>query len=419
MPAGTHIHVSAERIDHWLHAFAAVTEPGHGVTRLAYSSLEREAHQIFARHLESLGLSVWTDAAGNTIGELAPSVASQVAAIGTGSHLDSVPAGGRFDGIAGVVAAMEVATVATRDRIARRRPWRFVAFAAEEGARFGQACNGSRMVAGLATAENAGALRDANGVSMYSAMQAVGLSPDGLDSARWDPSDWLAFVELHVEQGGVLEEGGFDIGVVDSVSGSTRVLATVTGEASHTGGTPMRLRKDALVTAAECVLTCDAIARDADHRGTRVTVGRMLVEPGSVTTIPGRVIFTVDVRDTDGERQRRTANVLTAEFRRIARRKGTETATELIGDTPPVVLSEDIASQISAAAEATGVRYRVMPSGASHDSQQVNHVIPAGMVFVPSRGGLSHVPGEFTTAAQIAAGTDVLLETMLRLDARR
>ncbi|HET9081689.1 MAG TPA: Zn-dependent hydrolase [Trebonia sp.] len=410
--------VSAERIDALVAEFAAITEPGPGVTRLAYSRAEREAHAAFAGHMRRLGLSVRTDAAGNTIAELTPVGDGKARGIGTGSHLDSVPAGGRFDGTAGVIAAIEVATVAVRTGLSISRPWRFIAFAAEEGARFGQACNGSRLAAGLTTADETGRFRDSAGLTMRSAMTAAGLRPDQLDEARWDPADWLAFVELHIEQGRMLEEHGCDIGVVETISGSTRLLATVTGEASHTGGTPMSLRKDALVTAAECVLACDAIARDAGHHGTRVTVGRMTVEPGSMTTIPGRVVFTVDIRDVDGERQHATEAALAEEFRGISRRRGTGMSLARLADTPPVALPEIVSSQIIAAAKATGTRYRVMPSGASHDAQQVNHIVPAGMVFVPSHAGLSHVPEEHTTAQQVATGTRILLDAMIRLDRR-
>lgn len=413
--------VSPARIEEWISRFAAVTEPGPGVTRPGYSALERRAHQVFADHMWSLGLSIGTDAAGNTIAELVPegSADPRAGAIGTGSHLDSVPGGGRFDGTAGVVAAMEAATVITRTGLPRRRPWRFVVFAAEEGARFGQACNGSRIAAGLTTAEDARVLRDSDGITMHAAMEAAGLQPDAIESARWDRSVWSAFVELHIEQGGVLEEHGFDIGVVDSISGSTRLEVTVAGQASHTGGTPMQLRKDALVTAAGCVLACDEIARDPEHHGTRITVGRMSVEPGTITTIPGRAVFTVDIRDIDSERQRRTAHALAVIFGAIAASRRTEVSVEVLADTSPVVLSEGVAAQIVAAADAAGASYRVMPSGASHDTQQVSRLMPAGMIFVPSRGGLSHVPDEFTPAQQIAVGTQVLVETMIRLDGGR
>ena len=409
--------VDVSRLSRWIETFASLSEPGPGVTRLAYSSLERRSHAVFGEHMMSLGLVVETDAAGNTIAELPSTTDAGEAAIGTGSHLDSVPEGGRFDGTVGVIAGMEVARIAVEHEIPRRRPWRFVAFASEEGARFGQACNGSRMIAGLTTSADLERFHDKDGVSMASAMEGVGLAPEAVESAQWRSEDWFAFVEVHIEQGGVLESKDVRVGVVDVISGSTRLEVTVLGQASHTGGTPMHLRRDALVTAAECVLAGQTIATDPEHHGTRVTVGRLDVHPGSITTIPGRVVFTVDVRDVDSDRQRLTAEALVTRFEQIARSRGTQLTVAVIGDTSPAVLPSWIAEHIAAGAAEAGLSYRMLPSGASHDSQQINRVVPTGMVFVPSRDGLSHVPEEFTETSEIADGTAVLLQAMKRLDA--
>lgn len=409
--------IDAERISHWIVRFASLSEQGPGVTRLAYSRLERDAHAVFAGEMMALGLSTTTDAAGNTIAELASSTGARSVAIGTGSHLDSVPGGGPFDGIAGVVAGMEVARIAVEQKVSRQRPWRFVAFAGEEGARFGQACNGSRMAAGLTGSADLHEFRDAAGVTMAQAMALVGLAPDNVASARWNPDDWFAFVEMHIEQGVVLQSKGTRVGVVDTISGSTRLQVTLLGQASHTGGTPMHLRRDALVAASECVLVCQAIATDPEHHGTRVTVGRLDVHPGSITTIPGRVVFTVDVRDVDSDRQRRTSEALASAFGRISEKQGTTLSIEVIGDTSPVVLPSWVIDHIAQSAAEAGLTCRMLPSGASHDSQQINRVVPTGMIFVPSRNGLSHVPEEFTYAEELAEGTAVLLRTMMRLDA--
>ncbi|WP_459800537.1 hydantoinase/carbamoylase family amidase [Herbidospora sp. RD11066] len=400
-----------DRITGHLDRFAAISEPGAGCTRLAYTKLERDAHAVFAAHMSGLGLAVRTDEAGNTIAELP----GHGRAIGTGSHLDTVPSGGGFDGIAGVAAAMEIAEVmASRDHV---RPWRFVAFAAEEGARFGQACNGSRVAAGLTRARDLENFTDATGTTMAEAMTQAGLDPGNADRARWNPAEWYAFVELHIEQGEVLESRGVGVGVVDLISGSTRLRVRLTGRATHSGGTPMHLRHDALVVAAECVVLGDRLAQDPAHHGTRVTVGRLGVEPGSITTIPGAAEFFVDVRDVDTVRQRETAEALADGFTRIAEGHGVAITVDVLADTSPVVLPAWIADHTRAACDGLGLPYRVLPSGASHDAQQLNRVVPAGMIFVPSRHGLSHVPDEYTTPEEIATGTEVLLETLLRLDA--
>ncbi|GAA4057370.1 Zn-dependent hydrolase [Nonomuraea soli] len=393
---------------------ATISDAGPGVTRLAYTPLERQAHEVFADHMSALGLKVWSDAAGNTIAERQGS--EDLPALGTGSHLDSVPRGGRFDGIAGVVAAMEVATIlADSDDLHHRRPLRFVAFAAEEGARFGLACLGSRLAAGLNTPDDLERLKDADGVSVAEAMRGVGLDPALTGEARWDPQDWYAFVELHVEQGDVLERAGLPIGVVDTVSGSTRLRLDLIGRPSHTGATPMAGRSDALVAAAQVVLAADAVAGDARHRGTRATVGELRVSPGSVTTIPGQVSLSLDVRDVDSDRQRRTAAEIVRHAQAAGDDRGVRLDYRLIGDSSPVVLPLWIRDVLTAAAASHGAAYRVMTSGASHDAQIINKIIPAGMLFVPSRSGVSHVPEEWTSPEELATGVDVLLSALLRL----
>ena len=407
-----------DRITDLLRQLSAITEGGsesRGVTRLAFTKREREAHSLFADWMTALGLSVRTDAAGNTIAERPGKHARP--AIGTGSHLDSVPEGGRFDGIAGVVAAVEVARVLAESDVAHDRPMRFVAFAGEEGARFGQACIGSKAVGGLWTAEELARLHDADGISLADAMRAVGIDPGRISEAKWNADDWAGFVELHVEQGQVLEHDGYSIGIVDLISGSTRFELAFDGQASHTGSTPMSLRHDALVAAAEVILLAEEIATDPSHRGTRCTVGKLEVAPGSITTIPGHVKLWVDVRDVDSGRQRETADEIVRRARLKCEGRGVTLTPRLLSDSSPVVLPAWIRKIVSAECERSATSYKVMYSGASHDTQMVNHMVPAGLIFVPSRGGLSHVPEEWTSSSDLALGVSVLTRTLLALDA--
>jgi allantoate deiminase len=410
----------AAAVEALINGFAALSEPGSGpgVTRLCYTPLERQAHRMFTEHMRSLGLSVHTDAAGNTIAER-PGTVPGLPALGTGSHLDSVPQGGAFDGIAGVVAGMEVARHLVENEVQHRHPLRFVVFAAEEGARFGQACTGSRIVAGLTTSADICRFTDKDGVKLAEAMRGVGIDPDHVSDARWSTRDWAGFVELHIEQGSVLESLGLPIGVVDQISGSTRLRIDLHGRASHSGGTPMHLRSDALVAAAGIVLAAEQLAGDDCHRGTRITVGRLDVRPGSITTIPGECSLHIDVRDIDSVRQRATAEELLARARAIASARSIGIDVSLLADASPVVLSRTVRAAIVDAAGAHGLPYRIMPSGASHDSQMINAVCPVGMIFVPSLNhGVSHTPDELTTPTDLATGIDVLLDALLRLDHR-
>ncbi|QWA26297.1 Zn-dependent hydrolase [Streptomyces sp. JCM17656] len=407
------------RIQRRLDTFAALSEPGSGpgVTRLAYTALEREAHRVFAEEMRAHGLTVRVDTAGNTIAERTGTVPG-LPALGTGSHLDSVPNAGAYDGIAGVVAAMETALLLSEHEITHAHPLRFVAFAAEEGARFGQACTGSRIVAGLTGVDDLRHKRDTAGVTLADAMSAVGLHVEALANARWRPEDWAAFLELHIEQGRVLESAGVPVGVVDLISGSTRLLLEVTGQASHTGGTPMHLRADALAAAAEIVLIIESLAKDNRHHGTRATVGRMAAGPGSITTIAGRTELYVDVRDVDSDRQRLTAAEIVKRAQAVCARRGVQLTAHALADASPVVLPGWLRESLAATCDRRDVDHLVLPSGASHDAQMINHVVPSGMLFVPSRDGISHSPAEWTSANDLALGTSVLTAALLDLDRR-
>lgn len=388
---------------------------GRGVTRLAYTQLERDAHELFAGWMREHGCTVHVDAAGNTVATRQGRRAG-APAIGTGSHVDSVYSGGRYDGIVGVVGAVTVARMLAEAGTETEHPLRFVVFAGEEGARFGQACLGSKLAAGQSSLTELAARVDRDGVSVASAMRQLGLDPARAVEEPWDPAEWAAFLELHIEQGSVLERDQVPVGVVDLISGSTRLELTLDGQPSHTGGTPMLGRSDALAAAAEAVLVAEQLALDPRHRGTRATVGRLDVSPGSITTIPGRVVLAVDVRDIDADRQRAAAAEIVRRVRAVCDRRRVGLDARLLGDTSPVVLPVWVRQVVTGAARGLDVPYRVLTSGASHDAQQVNRVTPTGMVFVPSRGGLSHVPEEWTSPVEIATGARVLGESLLALD---
>jgi hydantoinase/carbamoylase family amidase len=387
-----------------------------GISRLAFSKDEQSAHELVDIWLSDLGFHVRRDAIGNTIAEL-PGRDPSLPAIGLGSHLDSVPHGGRFDGVAGVVAAIEVARMIVHGGITLHHPLRVVAFAAEEGARFGEPCIGSKAVAGWWSTGSLDRIRDAEGVTAAEAMRSVSLRPEDVEECQWQSSDWAAFLELHIEQASVLETTRTRIGVVDTVSGSTRVAFSVHGQAQHSGGTPMSLRTDALAAASEMVLFAERLANDPHYRGTRATIGRLDVFPNSITTIPGIVRFVLDVRDTDGPRQRKAASEIVRGFQQLCERRGVELDFDVIADTSPVVLPTWLREILMESSEKASVSYRVMASGAGHDSQIINSVVPAGMVFVPSKGGLSHVPEEWTSATDLATGATVLFDSIGRLDA--
>lgn len=383
----------------------------HGWSRLGFSAFEREAHAVFARWMTGLGLTVTTDPVGNTYAELSGTHGG--GAVVTGSHLDSVPQGGTFDGAAGVAAAVEAISRLVESAEPLRRPVRAVAFACEEGARFGVPCVGSRCVTSSFGPAELRSFRDQDGQSAFDSAIEQGLQPQRVADAVWRPGDVAAFLELHIEQGRVLEERGVTIGVVHSIAGSTRVQLTFRGRADHSGATPMWLRNDALAAASEFVLE---VERRASERSTSVgTVGRFRIEPGSLTTIPSEVVLGLDVRDLDSDEQRELVERLLDAASAIARRREIRVDAELLSDQSPVLLHNVIQDCLSAAAVEVGEPFLSMPSGASHDSAHIASLVPTGMLFVPSKNGLSHSPDEWTDAGDISRGAAVLARAIADL----
>lgn len=404
---------SAARIGDFLTELGKIgRDPRGGWSRLVFSPEEREAHALFRQWLEGYGLEVSTDAVGNSYGELPGS--EDLPALTTGSHLDTVYQGGNFDGAVGVAAAVEIARVLAEDG-GLRHPLRVVAFAGEEGARFGAPCIGSRLITGAYGSQTLQQLVDRNGVSAYESAEKVGLKPAAAATARWNFDDVGCFVEVHIEQGRVLEARERRIGVVHSIGGSTRVELVFQGRADHSGATPMWLRRDALVAAAEFVVAVERRARS--HATTVATVGRLDVEPNSLTTVPGRVLLNLDVRDVDSERQRELAEALLDDAVRVASGRGVSVTARRLSDQSPVVLHGSVQSVLAGAASRKDIPFITMPSGASHDAAHIAKHVPTGMVFVPCRDGISHAPVEHADPERIADAVDVVVEAFRAIDA--
>jgi hydantoinase/carbamoylase family amidase len=403
---------SAARIDEFLTELGKIgRDPKGGWSRLAFSPEEREAHALFRHWLAQYGLETSTDAVGNSYGLLPGS--QSLPALVTGSHLDTVYQGGNFDGAVGVAAAVEIARLVAQDG-GLRHPLRVVAFAGEEGARFGAPCIGSRLTTGAYGSQTLQQLVDRNGVSAYESAEQVGLEPAAASTARWDFNDVECFVEIHIEQGRVLEARERPIGIVHSIGGSTRVELVFEGRADHSGATPMWLRRDALVAAAEFVVAVERRARS--HATTVATVGRLDVEPNSLTTVPGRVLLNLDVRDVDSERQRDLAESLLDDAVRIASGREVGVTARRLSDQSPVVLHGSVLSVLAGAASRREVPFITMPSGASHDAAHVAKHARTGMVFVPCRDGISHSPVEHADPERIADAVDVVVEAFRAID---
>lgn len=380
-------------------------DPRGGVTRLAYTEDERAAHQLFAEWVAEDGKECVVDAAGNSIATYSEGAPYFLA----GSHLDTVVQGGAYDGAAGVVSALEAARTVAEDT---EHGVRVVAFAGEEGARFGRPNLGSALAAGLLEPEALGRLSDANGITLGEAAEALGFPTPGTDV--WLGPETICFFELHIEQGRQLESGAARIGLVDAIAGSVRLRFEFRGRSDHSGATPMPMRSDALVAASELVLHAERIGRE--YRSTVATVGKLEVQPNNVTTVPGVARLWLDIRDVDADHQRLAARSIFERARTIGEERGITIVGEVISDQGPVVLEawpRVIAHQECAA---RGFRHRVLSSGAGHDAAIVARRAPATMLFVPCVEGISHSPAELASVEDIADATEIIAAVLRRAD---
>ena len=361
--------------------------------------------------MRDAGLDVRVDAAGNIIGRRAGSDVS-LPPILIGSHIDSVPGGGNYDGDVGVIGAIEVIELLNEHDIATRHPVEVVSFTDEEGGLVG-----SRAMIGKLTGE-AMQVVSHSGMTVRDGIRHVGGDPDRLELAVRRPGELAAFIELHIEQGAILHEAGIDIGVVEGIVGIRWWDVTIEGMANHAGTTPMNRRRDALVSAAELTLAINRIARELEGRQV-ATVGRIQAFPGAPNVIPGKVTLSVEIRDLDADKMQQVFELIEAEAIRIAEARSTPIAfEELDVASLPAPTDARIRDIIAQAADELGFSYKRMPSGAGHDAQDLARIAPTGMIFVPSVGGISHSPEEFTSAEDMANGASVLLRTVLAVDGR-
>jgi N-carbamoyl-L-amino-acid hydrolase len=400
------------RIAEDIAALAEITDPDRPYTRRAFTPTFLKGREWLARRFEAAGLSTRIDASGNLIGTR-PGTRPGRGTIMLGSHSDTVPDGGRFDGIAGVSAALEVARALHDQRIALEHDLEIVDFLAEEVSVFGVSCVGSRGMAGVRPAE--WLERSTLGMTLREGIAEVGGHP-GVSEIR---SDIKVFLELHIEQGPVLEDGNLDIGVVTAIAGITRIEIVVSGRADHAGTTPMGSRQDALVAAARLVVGIEALGTELaqGHFHFAATVGEFAIEPGAANVVPSRARLLVDAR----AERRQDMETFVA---RLAGLVASVSAESGVAIEPPLTISDNLPTPcddlvldtLDAAAVAVGARHRRMASGAGHDTAWMARITKAGMIFIPCLGGRSHTPDEYAETADVALGAAVLLEAVKRLD---
>lgn len=407
----------ADRIAADIDALAVLTDPGHPWTRRAFTPRFLDGRAHVEKAMTAAGLTIRVDAAGNLIGRR-PGRQSGKGVLAVGSHSDTVPDGGRFDGIAGVVAGLEIARVLNEGGATLDHDFEVIDCLAEEVSIFGVSCIGSRAIAGVLPADWLG--RTAEDLTLADGIKSVGGDPARLADAK--RSDITAFLELHIEQGPVLEAERRDVGIVTAIAGITRVEIIVTGRADHAGTTPMTARADALVAAADLVTGIERLAleRALGDAHFAATVGEFSILPGAANVVPSSARLLIDAR----AERRADMDAFLADLARIAaeiaaRRRIAIAAPRIVSDNQPTPSNPALVALLETSAEAVGATHRRMASGAGHDMAFFARIAPAAMLFVPCRGGRSHSPDEWADAEAIALGTDVLIETIRRLDARQ
>ena len=382
--------------------------PGGGNCRLALSDADRDGRGLLVAWMRKLGLAVTIDAIGNIIG--VRKGRDDVAPVMFGSHIDTVATGGRYDGLYGVLAGLEVCESLGDAGAVTRRPLALVAFTNEEGSRFSPYAMGSLVYVGGLALEDAYAIKGIDGTSVGEELARIGYRGDAKPG-------WLkphAYVELHIEQGPVLESEGRVIGAVEGIPGLSWTEVTITGRASHAGTTPMSLRRDAALAAAEVVVFVRKLAMEMG--GTqRGTAGRIEIAPNLVNVVAERATLTVDLRNMDEALLRRSEAELATCLERLKQQEPLSITTRSLGRFNVTPFAPEIVALVESSARELGYSSRRLPSGAGHDAQMMTRICRSGMIFVPSVGGLSHNVNEHTEPAHLKAGAEVLLKMVTRL----
>ena len=384
-----------------------------GITRLAYSAEDLAAQKYIMEKMQELGMEVRRDYVGNIFARL-PGKNPTLPTIASGSHLDTVKQGGAYDGALGVVAALEAAYAIKEQGL--EHSYEVIIFMAEESTRFGFATIGSKLLAGVGTPETFSSATKKDELSYIEALKQAGFEPDKYEQVKLDANKYAAFVELHIEQGRVLADSGEAIGVVENIAAPTRMKITVEGVADHSGATPMNFRKDALVSGAKLILAIEEVGKAHSEQGIVTTVGVVDIEPSSINVIPGKVVLWLDLRGVDYEVILEAIEEIHEAVRCVGEADEVKITIDVLTSDKPVRLSKNLADITAGVCQQKNIKYRRMNSGAGHDAMHMAAIMPTTMIFVPSIEGISHNPAEMTSEADIIAGVEVLVETILTMD---
>ena len=406
--------INPQRLLTRLHALSQITDPARPYTRRAFTDLHQRGREWLRGEMESAGLTVTLNAGGNLLGRREG--AADLPSVMLGSHTDTVVGGGRYDGVLGVLAALEVAhTLSDAGRVLQR-PLEVVDFLSEEPSDYGASCVGSRALAGALTPELLSQTNPA-GETLAEAMRRAGARPEELSGPLRPAGSLAAYLELHIEQGPVLEAAGVPVGIVGGIVGIERHELTLTGRPDHAGTTPMILRRDALVAASRCVTLLSQRANEASLNAPLVaTAGQLRVLPGNSNVVPGEAVLGFEARALDAARLSAFVAAFLEDAEQAAAHLGVQLRSRLVSRAAPLRCSALIQQAVAAACEALSLPHLPLVSGAGHDAMWVGQLAPAGMLFVPSAAGRSHAPDELTHEADVLAGARALLGAAVELD---
>ncbi|MCI0390449.1 MAG: Zn-dependent hydrolase [Acidobacteria bacterium] len=403
------LRVNGERINNHLAALSAFGKnPQGGVSRVAYTDADLKGREYAMKLMRDANLDVKIDAAGNIVGRRAGGD-SNLPPLVMGSHIDSVPEGGNYDGDVGSMGAIEVAQTLAEKGVTLRHPLELIIFSNEEGGTYG-----SHAIAEGLTEKQLGLISN-SGKTIREGIKFIGGDPDKLAGVRRKRGDIAVYLELHIEQGGNLYAEKTNIGVVEGIVGINQWEVTIEGFANHAGTTPMKQRRDALLAGAKYIEAVNRVVTSIPGRQVG-TVGRIQAFPGAYNVIPGKVVTTLELRDLDAGKIQTMFQKIQAEVRQIEKASGVTFSFKETNSIVPALCDARIQKVIDETAKQLGLTTKTMPSGAGHDAQEMSVLGPAGMIFIPSVDGISHSPREFSRPEDIANGANVLLHTLLKLD---
>jgi ureidoglycolate amidohydrolase len=406
--------IDRDRLTQELEALAQISaEPAPAVTRIVFTEADLRAREFVKQLCREAGLVIARDSVGNTFARWGGANDS-LPAVGTGSHIDAIPNAGRYDGTVGVLGGLEAIRALMRAGFRPRRSIELLIFTSEEPTRFGIGCLGSRLLAGLLDLASDENLKDRDGRSLREVRAEAGFAGP-LSNVRLPDGYYSAFIELHIEQGPLLEQGQVQVGVVTAIAAPASLKISIEGEGGHAGAVLMRDRHDAFLAAAEIALAVESYAKSSGSQDTVGTVGVCEIFPGAVNSIPSRARIEVDIRDIDQARRDSVLEKVDTAVNEIGARRQVKVETTIVNLDPPALCDPIIVAAITAACENHGLSFERMISRAYHDSLFISRIAPVSMIFIPCRGGVSHRPDEYSSPDAIANGTLVLAEALARL----